>query len=48
MAKYVLNQEEHHRIKTFKEEYLEILLENGVSYQDEYLFELFEGEGQWD
>lgn len=48
VAKYVLNQEEHHRRKTFKEEYLEILLENGVSYQDEYLFEFFEGEGQWD
>ena len=39
VAKYVLNQEEHHRKKTFKDEYLEILRKFEVDYKDEYLFD---------
>jgi putative transposase len=38
---YILNQEEHHRKKTFRDEYLEILKQNEVEYKDEYLFEFF-------
>lgn len=36
---YILNQEEHHRKKTFQEEYLQFLKEFDVSYEDQYLFD---------
>lgn len=36
---YILNQEEHHRKKTFKEEYLELLEQFKVEYNEKYLFE---------
>lgn len=39
---YILNQEEHHRKKTFKEEYLETLNEFGIDYRSEFLFDWFE------
>lgn len=35
---YIKNQEEHHRKKTFKEEYLKFLAEFEVPYEDRYLF----------
>ncbi len=41
VVKYVLNQEQHHKKMTFKEEYLEILKKNDVDYEDRYLFEFF-------
>ncbi len=37
LIEYVKNQEEHHRIKTFKEEYLELLQENGIEYDEKYV-----------
>lgn len=37
--KYIQNQEEHHRSKKFKEEYLELLKEYPVEYDEQYLFE---------
>ena len=36
---YIRNQEYHHHKKTFKEEYLEILREFNVLYDDKYLFQ---------
>jgi putative transposase len=36
---YILNQEEHHRKKTFREEYTDILKKYNVEYKDEYLFD---------
>lgn len=39
VVKYILNQKEHHRIKTFKEEYIDLLQKFNVCYKDEYLFE---------
>ena len=39
VCKYVLNQEEHHRKKTFREEYHEFLNKFAVSYQEQHLFE---------
>jgi putative transposase len=36
---YIENQEEHHRIKTFQEEYLELLKETGVEYDERYLWD---------
>ena len=36
---YVLNQEEHHKKKSFREEYLDFLQKSGIEYNDKYLFE---------
>lgn len=36
--KYILNQEAHHKKKTFKEEYLELLKRFDVEYNEKYLF----------
>ncbi|HJQ70902.1 MAG TPA: IS200/IS605 family transposase [Blastocatellia bacterium] len=35
---YIANQEEHHRKKTFQEEYLEFLKQSGVEYDEKYLW----------
>ncbi|WP_421794765.1 IS200/IS605 family transposase [Haliscomenobacter sp.] len=40
--KYILNQEKHHRKKTFKEEYLEFLQKFEVEYNEKYLFDWLE------
>jgi putative transposase len=40
--KYILNQEEHHRKKTFMEEYLEFLEKFAIDYDEKYLFEWIE------
>jgi putative transposase len=42
VVKYVRNQEEHHKGKTFKEEYLAMLQKNEVAHKDEYNFIFFE------
>jgi len=36
---YILNREEHHRKKTFKEEYLDFLKQFEIEYNEKYLFE---------
>jgi len=36
--KYIQNQEEHHRKRTFKEEYLDFLKEYKIEYDDEFIF----------
>ncbi|MEZ7498501.1 IS200/IS605 family transposase [Flavobacterium sp. Arc3] len=36
---YIQNQEEHHKKKTFKEEYIEFLKAFDVDYKNEYIFE---------
>ena len=35
---YIGNQQEHHRKKTFREEYIALLDEFGVAYDDRYVF----------
>jgi REP element-mobilizing transposase RayT len=35
---YILRQEEHHKTKTFKEEYIEFLQLFNIEFKDEYLF----------
>jgi putative transposase len=35
---YIENQEEHHRIKTFEEEYLHFLKESGIEYDEKYIW----------
>lgn len=39
---YILNQEKHHKKKTFKEEYLEFLKKFEVKYDEKYLFEWYD------
>jgi putative transposase len=36
---YILNQEEHHKKKTFKEEYMELLKKFEIEFNEKYLFE---------
>ena len=38
VKKYIFNQEEHHRLKTFQEEYVELLTESGIEYNEKYLW----------
>jgi len=38
LIKYIKNQREHHRKKTFQEEYLELLKKHGVDYDERYLW----------
>ena len=42
VVNYILNQLEHHRAKTFREEYLEFLKEFQIEYKPEYLFEFLD------
>lgn len=42
VIKYIQNQEEHHRVKTFKEEYLNFLKEHDVDYNEYYVFKELE------
>ena len=37
--KYIQHQEEHHKIQTFNEEYLELLKEFKVEYDKQYIFQ---------
>jgi putative transposase len=36
---YILNQEEHHRKKTFKKEYIDFLQKFEIEFNEKYLFE---------
>jgi putative transposase len=36
---YILNQEEHHKKRTFREEYLELLKKFEIEYNEKYLFD---------
>jgi putative transposase len=38
---YILNQEDHHRKVTFREEYLQILKQMEVDFETRYLFDFF-------
>lgn len=39
VLRYVNNQEEHHRVKTFQEEFLSFLHEYGIEYDEKYLWD---------
>ncbi|MCP9755620.1 IS200/IS605 family transposase [Lacihabitans sp. CCS-44] len=41
---YILNQEQHHKKKTFKQEYLEFLEKFRIEYNEKYLFEWYDKE----
>jgi REP element-mobilizing transposase RayT len=42
VIKYIMNQEAHHRTKTFKEEYHKLLEKFHVPFEEKYLFEFFD------
>lgn len=42
--KYLKKQEEHHRKKSFREEYLDILNKVEMKYEEQYLFDFYENE----
>jgi len=44
VVKYIQNQEKHHARKTFKDEYLEMLIKFNVEYDKRYVFDWFKGE----
>lgn len=48
VVKYIINQEEHHCKKPFKEEYMEILNKNDVAYDERYLFDFFDDVFDWE
>lgn len=39
VCRYILNQEQHHTQRSFKEEYLDLLRKFAVDYDEQYLFE---------
>ena len=39
---YILNQEQHHKKRSFKEEYLELLKKFNIPHDEKYLFEWYE------
>lgn len=39
---YILRQEEHHKKKTFREEYMTLLKKFEINYDEQYLFEWYE------
>jgi len=42
VIKYIIKQEEHHKTKSFKTEYLEFLEKYDIDYNTKYLFEFYE------
>jgi putative transposase len=42
VIKYIINQEEHHKRKSFQEEYLSILNQFDVKFDDRFIFEFYE------
>ncbi len=38
VVKYILKQKEHHRKKTFREEYIEMLKDYNIDYDEKYIF----------
>ena len=42
VIKYILGQEEHHKRKSFRDEYVGLIKEFGIEYDEKYLFEWIE------
>jgi REP element-mobilizing transposase RayT len=42
VIKYIMNQEAHHRKKTFREEYLALLKKFQIAIDERYLFEFYD------
>lgn len=48
VARYILNQEQHHKRQSFKDEYLQLLKKFAVEYDLQYLFEWIDETAQQD
>ncbi len=42
VVKYILNQEEHHKKRNFREEYLDFLNKFDIPFEKQYLFEFYD------
>ena len=42
VIKYIMTQEEHHRKQSFQEEYLKMLVDFEINYENKYLFEFYD------
>ena len=42
VIQYIMEQEEHHKKKTFREEYLELLKAFEIEFDEQYVFEFYE------
>ena len=42
VVKYILNQEKHHQTKSFREEYLSILKNLEIKFEEKYLFDFYD------
>jgi len=42
ICRYIQSQEEHHLKKTFREEYIGLLNDFAIAYDEKYLFEFFD------
>ncbi len=38
MKKYIQNQEQHHRKRSFEEEFITLLCNCGIQYNEQYVF----------
>ena len=48
VATYIEKQDEHHRKKTFREEYIEMLQKAEIEFEEQYLFDFWEGVMDWE
>lgn len=39
---YIMKQEQHHGMRSFKDEYLDLLKQNDIKYEEAYMFEFYE------
>ena len=42
VIKYIMNQQQHHKKRTFRDEYIEFLNKFGIKYDKKYLFEFYD------
>ena len=47
VVKYILSQEQHHKKKSFRVEYIEMLCKNDIVFKDEYVFDFMEDVNSW-
>ena len=43
ICRYIQNQQEHHRKISFKDEYVNLLKDFSIAYEEKYLFDFFDG-----
>lgn len=39
MIDYLINQKEHHKIETFEDEFVRLLIDHGVEFNPKFLFD---------